>query len=196
MIRVDPSVALAPMEQQDTSRYIGDVPTQHFHVHFADPTGQMLVGVWETTDMHTKSLPFPRNKFTCLLEGSVTITDGTGVALFSEVREYTSPRGYNLLNDPREGQNVLFPNTWVAKAALPQLERHVASLKPNRRSRPGRRIHTSRRSDGRIRSSMRANGPALGRFRAGDATAGLGRRSPTSSRTSNLFDGSTVRQTH
>ena len=30
---------------------------------------------------------------------------------FSEVREYTSPRVYNLLNDPREGDNVLFPNT-------------------------------------------------------------------------------------
>ena len=56
---------------------------------------------------------------------------------FSEMREYTSPRVYNLLNDPQEGDNVLFPNTWVPKAALPQLEEHVASLKANPPIRPG-----------------------------------------------------------
>ncbi|MEH6567772.1 MAG: arylsulfatase [Halioglobus sp.] len=45
------------------------------------------------------------------------------------LREYTMPRVYNLMNDPRELDNVLFPHTWVPKAALPQLEKHVASLK-------------------------------------------------------------------
>jgi arylsulfatase len=44
-------------------------------------------------------------------------------------REYTMPRAYNLLSDPQEHDNVLFPHTWVPKAALPQLEAHVASLK-------------------------------------------------------------------
>lgn len=43
--------------------------------------------------------------------------------------QYTMPRVYNLMNDPRELDNVLFPHTWVPKAALPQLEEHVASLK-------------------------------------------------------------------
>ena len=33
------------------------------------------------------------------------------------------------MNDPGERDNVLFPHTWVPKAALPQLEEHVASLK-------------------------------------------------------------------
>ncbi len=42
---------------------------------------------------------------------------------------YTMPRCYNLLTDPQEVDNVFFPHTWVAKAALPQLEEHVASLK-------------------------------------------------------------------
>lgn len=46
-----------------------------------------------------------------------------------ELRTYTMPRAYNLLNDPQEKDNVLFPHTWVTKAALPQLEEHVASLK-------------------------------------------------------------------
>jgi len=41
----------------------------------------------------------------------------------------TMPRVYNLLTDPQERTNVLFPHTWVPKAALPQLGEHMASLK-------------------------------------------------------------------
>lgn len=48
---------------------------------------------------------------------------------FDEMRTYTMPRVYNILSDPQERDNVLFPNTWVPKAALGQLEEHVASLK-------------------------------------------------------------------
>lgn len=44
---------------------------------------------------------------------------------------YTMPRVYNLYDDPQERINVLFPNTWVAKAALPQLEQHIKSLHEN-----------------------------------------------------------------
>ena len=42
---------------------------------------------------------------------------------------YTMPRVYNLMTDPEERNNVLFPNTWVPKAALGQLGEHVASFK-------------------------------------------------------------------
>jgi arylsulfatase len=45
------------------------------------------------------------------------------------LRTYTMPRVYNLMKDPQERDNVLFPYTWVPKAALPQLEEHVLSLK-------------------------------------------------------------------
>ena len=41
------------------------------------------------------------------------------------------PRVYNLLTDPQERDNVLFPNTWVPRVALPLLNEHVASLKKN-----------------------------------------------------------------
>ena len=47
----------------------------------------------------------------------------------SSLREFTMPRVYNLLDDPQERDNILFPHTWIPKAALPQLEEHVASLK-------------------------------------------------------------------
>jgi arylsulfatase len=45
------------------------------------------------------------------------------------LRTYTMPRVYNLMNDPQEKDNVLFPHTWVLKAGLPLLEEHIASLK-------------------------------------------------------------------
>ena len=48
---------------------------------------------------------------------------------FDELRTYTMPRVYNLLSDPQERDNVLFPNTWVPKVALVQLKEHVSSLK-------------------------------------------------------------------
>ncbi len=46
-----------------------------------------------------------------------------------ELHTYTMPRLYNLLTDPQEKNNVLFPHTWVPKAALPQLQEHMISLK-------------------------------------------------------------------
>lgn len=49
----------------------------------------------------------------------------------TKMNTYTMPRVYNLYTDPQESDNVLFPNTWVAKAALPQLQEHVISLKKN-----------------------------------------------------------------
>ena len=45
------------------------------------------------------------------------------------LREYTMPRVYNLISDPQERDNILFPHTWVPKAALPLLQEHIASLK-------------------------------------------------------------------
>ena len=42
---------------------------------------------------------------------------------------FTMPRVYNLYTDPQERDNVLFPHTWVPKAALGQLTEHVISLK-------------------------------------------------------------------
>jgi arylsulfatase len=45
------------------------------------------------------------------------------------MRTLTMPRVYNLLADPQERDNVLFPHTWIPKAALGQLEEHVASLR-------------------------------------------------------------------
>jgi arylsulfatase len=57
--------------------------------------------------------------------------------VFSETTSYGMPRVYNLLADPQERENVLFPNTWVPKAALGQLAEHTASLQANPPIKPG-----------------------------------------------------------
>ncbi len=49
----------------------------------------------------------------------------------SQKLTYTMPRVYNLYTDPQERNNVLFPYTWVPKAALGQLTEHIISLKQN-----------------------------------------------------------------
>ena len=39
----------------------------------------MFVGLWESTPFERAVAPFPRNELMCILEGSVTLTDGDGV---------------------------------------------------------------------------------------------------------------------
>jgi arylsulfatase len=58
-------------------------------------------------------------------------------SVFSETLSYGTPRVYNLLSDPQERENVLFPHTWVPKAALGQLAEHVVSLGTNPPIKPG-----------------------------------------------------------
>ena len=94
VIRPDPNVALSFFEQQDTSRYSGDVPTQHVHDYFSDITGQMNAGVWDTTDMHTKPLPFPRNELMHILEGTVALKNEDGTSqTFHAGDTFLVPRG-------------------------------------------------------------------------------------------------------
>ena len=58
-------------------------------------------------------------------------------SVFGETRSYGTPRVYNLLTDPQEKESVLFPHTWVPKAALGQLGAHVVSLRANPPIAPG-----------------------------------------------------------
>ena len=57
--------------------------------------------------------------------------------ILSETMDYGLPRVYNLYKDPGETQNVIFPETWVPKAALGQLGAHVGSLRQEPPIRPG-----------------------------------------------------------
>jgi uncharacterized cupin superfamily protein len=75
-----PGVGMEPMVLPDPSVFNGDVPTQHVHNYWSDVTSQLRVGVWDCTPMDRKPVRFGRNELMCLLEGSVTITDGEGRA--------------------------------------------------------------------------------------------------------------------
>jgi arylsulfatase A-like enzyme len=57
--------------------------------------------------------------------------------IVTETHSYGMPRVYNLLKDAGETQNVLFPETWVPKAALGQLGAHVMSLRQEPPIKPG-----------------------------------------------------------
>ena len=92
--RLDPNVAMAPLGDLDPSRYEGSVPTQHINTIFTDATGQMTAGLWASTAMHVKPYVFMRNELMHLLEGSVTITNGDGIArTFSAGDTFLVPKG-------------------------------------------------------------------------------------------------------
>jgi arylsulfatase len=57
--------------------------------------------------------------------------------ILTQTMDYGMPRIYNLHKDPGETQNVLFPETWVPKAALGQLGAHVVSLRQEPPIKPG-----------------------------------------------------------
>jgi len=65
-------------EITDTSQFIGDVPRQGEHDYFVDPTGQFMVGLWDSDAFERPVSPFNRYELMCILDGSVTLSDGAG----------------------------------------------------------------------------------------------------------------------
>ena len=77
--RPDPKGELAPSQSPGTDVLLSAVPRQAAHVWFEDLTGQWTVGVWSSTPYHRKAIPFPRHELMHILEGSVKLTEGSGV---------------------------------------------------------------------------------------------------------------------
>jgi uncharacterized cupin superfamily protein len=80
IFKVDEAVKLDPSTPPDAAMLLSSVPSQRTHEYFADVTGQLTVGVWDTTAYHRKLINFPRHELMHLLEGSVTLTDDQGRA--------------------------------------------------------------------------------------------------------------------
>ena len=78
VIKLDTGIKLDPSEPPPPSLLHSSVPSQHTHEYFKDATGQLTVGVWDTTGYHRKLIDFPRHELMHLLEGSVTFTDDKG----------------------------------------------------------------------------------------------------------------------
>jgi len=49
--------------------------------------------------------------------------------VFSDTKTFSTPRLYDLINDPGERKDVLVPHSWVAEQALPFVAEHAASFK-------------------------------------------------------------------
>ena len=74
-----PAEGMTKIEVPNPGIFLSSLPTQHDHSYFEDGTHQMFVGLWESTPFERAVAPFPRNELMCILEGSVTLTDGDGV---------------------------------------------------------------------------------------------------------------------
>jgi len=77
-IKIDPNVALAPSTPPAAAMLLSPVPVQHAHDYFSDATGQLNIGVWDTTGYHRKLIDFPCHELMCLLEGAVEFEDDQG----------------------------------------------------------------------------------------------------------------------
>lgn len=74
--REDESVT--PIDITDTSLFLGDIPKQGEHEYIVDPTGQFMVGLWDSEAFERPVVPFNRYELMCILEGSATLSDGAG----------------------------------------------------------------------------------------------------------------------
>lgn len=77
-IKIDPQVKLEPSTPPSLSVLLSPVPVQHTHDYFTDVTGQLNIGVWDTTGYHRKLIDFPRHELMHILEGEVTFEDDQG----------------------------------------------------------------------------------------------------------------------
>jgi uncharacterized cupin superfamily protein len=73
-----PAEGMTKIEIPNPEIFLSGFPAQYDHGYFEDGTEQMFVGLWESTPFERAVAPFPRNELMCILEGSVTLTDGDG----------------------------------------------------------------------------------------------------------------------
>jgi uncharacterized cupin superfamily protein len=105
VIKIDPAATLTPSTPPAAAMLLSPVPTQHTHDVFSDATGQLNIGVWDTTGYHRKLIDFPRHELMHLLEGEVTMDDGAGtVQRFKAGDTFFVPMGT--------------PNSWKSEGYL------------------------------------------------------------------------------
>lgn len=76
--KIDPQVTLTPLPSLAPELLLSAAPLQQDHEYFKDATGQLTVGVWQTTGYHRRLISYPRHEVMYLLEGSMAFTDEVG----------------------------------------------------------------------------------------------------------------------
>ena len=105
LIKIDPKVAVAPSTPPAASMLFSPVPIQNNHDYYSDSTGQLNIGVWDTTGYTRKLIDFPRHELMHLIEGSVTFEDDQGAKQsFKAGDTFFVPMGT--------------PNSWISEGYL------------------------------------------------------------------------------
>ena len=78
VFKIDPKVKLQASTPPAESILLSPAPVQQAHEYFSNTTGELTVGVGETTGYHRKLVNFTRHELMHLLEGAVTFTDDKG----------------------------------------------------------------------------------------------------------------------
>jgi uncharacterized cupin superfamily protein len=77
-IVIDPQAKLGPSTPPPPEMLLTPQPVQHTLDLLTDATGQLNIGVWDTTGYTRKLIDFPRHELMHLIEGAVTFTDDQG----------------------------------------------------------------------------------------------------------------------
>lgn len=76
--KIDAAAGLVPVDGPDAALLLSDAPTCREARAFTDLTGQLTAGIWSATPYRRKAVAFPRHEMMHVLEGSVTLSDGSG----------------------------------------------------------------------------------------------------------------------
>lgn len=76
--KIDPDSSLAVAEGPDPALLDGPQPTCREATVFTDLTGQLTAGLWSATPYRRRAMPFGRHELMHVLDGAVTLWDGTG----------------------------------------------------------------------------------------------------------------------
>lgn len=76
--KIDNALAFASAQGPDASLLDGPPPTCGEAIAFTDLTEQLTAGLWSATSYRRKAVASPRHELMHILEGAVTLSDGTG----------------------------------------------------------------------------------------------------------------------
>lgn len=68
-----PEDGMAPYDPGNPADYMTDLPEMTAHTYFTDPTGQMVVGVWEAGPFERPTAPINRCELMLITKGSMTL---------------------------------------------------------------------------------------------------------------------------
>ena len=96
-IRFDPAgppEGLQRWPEANPADLVTEIPVEHGHEYYADPSGQLTAGIWTCSAFESKAEPYPVDEFMLLLEGEVILVYADGhEASFTAGEAFVIPKG-------------------------------------------------------------------------------------------------------